>query len=263
MTKGPDLLIFSDLDGTLLDHDTYQWTAALPALRALRRIKAGLVLASSKTAPEIAGLRAQIGFDDWPAIVENGAGLLPAGTQAIPEGGRYHAVRAALDRVPPPLRTQFCGFGDLDCATLAQRTGLPVAQAALAQQRAFSEPGSWSGSEQDLHRFLDHLAAEGIIGQRGGRFVTLSFGGNKADQVRSLTRQYHPRHSIALGDAPNDIKMLEAVDYAVVVANPHSPPLAPLKTEQAGRVYRTTAPGPQGWNDAILTLLSTLTLKGT
>jgi mannosyl-3-phosphoglycerate phosphatase len=72
----PALIVFSDLDGTLLDHATYSWQAAVPALEALKERGIPLILASSKTSAEIAELRAETGFADCPAIVENGAGLL-------------------------------------------------------------------------------------------------------------------------------------------------------------------------------------------
>ena len=49
----PHLIIFSDLDGTLLDHDDYRWQAADPALARLRAANIPLVLNSSKTVPEI------------------------------------------------------------------------------------------------------------------------------------------------------------------------------------------------------------------
>jgi hypothetical protein len=75
----PALIVFSDLDGTLLDHETYSWQPAAPALDALKQRGIPLILASSKTAAEIAGLRAEMGFADCPAIVENGAGMLSRG----------------------------------------------------------------------------------------------------------------------------------------------------------------------------------------
>ena len=77
MPKTCNLLVFTDLDGTLIDHDTYDWTPAKPAIEALKKFSAGLVLASSKTAAEMGPLRAKIGANRWPAIVENGAGVLP------------------------------------------------------------------------------------------------------------------------------------------------------------------------------------------
>ncbi|MCG7493032.1 mannosyl-3-phosphoglycerate phosphatase [Thalassobius sp. Cn5-15] len=258
MTDCPRLLIFSDLDGTLLDHQTYQWTAACDALEALKADGAGVVLASSKTAAEIAPLREKIGFQDWPAIVENGAGLLPAGVTTTLKTQQYDALRAVLAGMPASLRALFTGFGDLDATGVAAITGLSQDAAVLAKMRAFSEPGTWSGGAQELDQFMNHLAAKEITAQRGGRFVTLSFGGNKADRVTELTQHYRPRHTIALGDAPNDIKMLETADIGVVVINPHSAPLPVLQGEDAGKIIRTKEAGPKGWNAAVLSLMKQL-----
>lgn len=261
MTDRLNLLVFSDLDGTLLDHQTYQWVPARPALERLRGLGAGVVLASSKTAAEIAPLREQIGFADWPAIVENGAGLLAPG-QSVAQmcSQAYEALRAALAQVPADLRAPFAGFGDLTAQAVAGLTGLSPEAAALAKRRAFSEPGTWSGTPELLAAFLEHLSKAGITAQRGGRFVTLSFGGNKADRVAELIQRYQPRHSVALGDAPNDVKMLESTGFGVVIANPHSAPLPPLRGETQGRIRRSTAAGPVGWNHAILSLISELNL---
>lgn len=33
--SGPPLLVFTDLDGTLLDHESYDWSPARPALNRL------------------------------------------------------------------------------------------------------------------------------------------------------------------------------------------------------------------------------------
>ena len=79
MTRALPLLVFSDLDGTLLDHESYSFAPARAALAALAEIGAGVVLATSKTAAEVAPLRAALGLAGWPAIVENGAGLLAGG----------------------------------------------------------------------------------------------------------------------------------------------------------------------------------------
>ena len=69
------VIVFTDLDGTLLDHESYGYAPALPLLSRLRAAGIPLILASSKTAAEIAPLRADLGFADCPAIVENGAGI--------------------------------------------------------------------------------------------------------------------------------------------------------------------------------------------
>ncbi len=260
MTEHMPLLVFTDLDGTLIDHHSYDWSPAKPALDALNRIGAGVILASSKTAPEIHQLRADLGLVAWPAIVENGAGLLPA--YSVPEGasGEYEQIRAILAELPTALRRHFTGFGDMSAAEVSRLTGLAQTGAALAQDRNYSEPGLWQGTAADKEDFLASLADHGVIAQQGGRFLTLSFGATKADQVRGLCLQYQPETTIALGDAPNDAKMLEACDFGVVIANPNRDPLPALKTESAGRILRTHSPGPIGWNAAIMTLLSRLNL---
>ncbi|MFQ5696467.1 MAG: mannosyl-3-phosphoglycerate phosphatase, partial [Terriglobia bacterium] len=49
----PRLIVFTDLDATLLDHQTYSWAAAEPALRRLRLLGIPLVFCTSKTRAEV------------------------------------------------------------------------------------------------------------------------------------------------------------------------------------------------------------------
>lgn len=67
---------------------------------------------------------------------------------------------------------------------------------------------------------------------------------------------FAPRHTIALGDAPNDVEMLEAADQGVVIANPHAAPIPLLKGEASGRIIRMADAGPKAWNAAILAHLA-------
>jgi mannosyl-3-phosphoglycerate phosphatase len=254
------MMVFTDLDGTLIDHDTYSWAAAKPALAALTNIKAAVVLASSKTAAEVSQLRTALGLDHWPAIVENGAGVLPPHVTEVGEGNTYAALRIAINELPKAQRALFRGFGDMTVQDVTETTGLALPDAELAKQRAFSEPGQWLGDEVQKAAFITDLQAKGIIAQQGGRFLTLSFGGNKADQMRRIIETHMPDHTVALGDALNDVQMLALADFGVVVTNPHRPPLPPLDGEAAGRIIRTTDAGPKGWNTAILDLLDRLKL---
>lgn len=255
------LLVFTDLDGTLIDHDTYRWDAARPALEALAAARAGVVLASSKTASEIEALRGDLDLHDWPAIVENGAGLLPAGVAPPKSADEYAAIRAVLEGLPPALRRHFTGFGDLSPKALRQITGLSPEGAKLAKDRAYSEPGLWAGTASELARFQSLLQAESITMREGGRFLTLSFGRNKSDQMAALVQTYQPRYTVALGDAPNDVEMLQAADFGVIVANPKRSPLPKFDGEAEGRIQRTAQAGPLGWNKAILDLLGRLDLQ--
>jgi mannosyl-3-phosphoglycerate phosphatase len=259
--EGPlRLMVFTDLDGTLLDHGDYNHDAARPALEALRELSVPLILATSKTAAEIAPLHAALSLHPWPAIVENGAALAVPG-QPDNDGAEYRTIRDRLDALPGVLRQGFRGFGDMSPEEVAEMTGLSLGAAERARMRAHTEPGLWRGSDEDRARFLHALADAGISARSGGRFLTLSLGRTKADQMRRLIDTHRPAATIALGDAPNDVEMLERADHGVIVRNDHAPAIPKLRGEAEGRIRRTTLPGPAGWNAAILSLLSDLGLQ--
>lgn len=257
------LAVFTDLDGTLLDHASYSHAAATPALDALRARDAVIVLASSKTAAEILPLHAELGLGDAPIIAENGAALVHPGDKMSADSGDYTKLRAALDGLPADLRSHFRGFGDMSTDEVAQDTGLPPEAAALARQRLYSEPGRWSGSDDQRSAFQQALAAQGITARHGGRYLTLSYGGTKAGQMAAIIAQRHPEVTIALGDAPNDIEMIEAADHGVIIRNDHGPGLPVLAGEATGRIRRTQAEGPAGWAEAILDLIADLERQGS
>ena len=71
---GRSVGVFSDLDGTLLDHDTYGYEPARPALDLISSKKIPLILCSSKTRAEMTGIRQQLKLED-PFIVENGGAV--------------------------------------------------------------------------------------------------------------------------------------------------------------------------------------------
>ena len=241
------LMIVSDLDGTLLDHATYSFAPAQPMLDWLAARDVPVVLASSKTGAEIARWQERLGVQRWPAIVENGAAVFD-GTF---DDSAYRRLRAALAEIDAP----FQGFGDMSVDELAAVTGLSSAEAALARTRAYSEPGLWQGDEHGLAGFLSALETRGISARRGGRFLTLSFGGTKAGRLAELKAQLRPDVTIALGDAPNDAELLAAADYGIVVRNSHGPGLPPLPGEADGRILRTMAEGPAGWREGLEAVL--------
>ena len=72
--SAPFPVIITDLDGTLLDHDTYSYEAAAHALAEITLRGIPLILNSSKTRSEIEELRERL-LNDHPFVVENGAAV--------------------------------------------------------------------------------------------------------------------------------------------------------------------------------------------
>ena len=251
-TTTPPWLIITDLDGTLLDHHSYDHSPALPALDVIEQLNLPLIFNSSKTAAEITDLRGRLN-NSQPYVVENGGGILipaavPATDQEITLGIPRHDILNTLQQLREQHQYAFTGFHDLDARALSNLTGLDQAAAERAQQRQFSEPILWQEDEQRWQKFVQQLAAAKLIATRGGRFISIAGDSNKGKALTWLVEHFRgtdgvtPK-TIALGDGENDRSMLELADIAVVIPNPHHPPLA-LSTS----AYRVAEePGPVGW----------------
>jgi mannosyl-3-phosphoglycerate phosphatase len=252
-------IVFTDLDGTLLDYDTYSFEPARPMLKRLGEMGAVLVLTSSKTEPEMRALRealsAVVPLDDAPFVVENGSVVcLPAGTGAEPQrvvhGAPYADIRATLTGLRDTHGFDFVGFGDVDAAGVAELTGLGLHEAALAKQRAGTEPLVWRDTDAAFARFEQQVRDAGLHVTRGGRFVHVMGHTDKGRAVPYLRARYQAQHpdrawtTVGLGDSANDLPLLAAVDIAIVVRKPSG---AWLPFEGAGPHYQTELPGPAGW----------------
>ncbi|MDX1635503.1 MAG: HAD-IIB family hydrolase [Marinobacter sp.] len=260
----PTLLFFTDLDGTLLDHDSYDWTPAKPALAELERHRLPLILNSSKTAAEIRDLRSELA-NEHPYIVENGAAaIIPAGYfdagQDEDEVIHFAQPRARVLESLARLREQgfrFTGFDDMSVEEVAQHADLSRDQAAKAKDRAATEPVVWNGGALDVASFRQALEQEGLRLVKGGRFHHVMGDFDKAEAMKALIKRYRARYpdsklvSVALGDSPNDRRMLEAADIAVVIRGPE-----PLTLSEGLSVMYSDQRGPSGWNECVLTILA-------
>lgn len=256
-------MVFSDLDGTLLDHDTYEWRIAAPAIDELKRRGFPLVLVSSKTMAEIEGYRDAMRLHD-PVVAENGAVI------SVPDGYFGNttiaetpaASRSELQKTFEEIRAgggYDCeGFYELGAAGIAAATGLTRSEAARANERVASEPILWRDSRDRLAGFASAAERRGLRCVQGGRFVHLMGQTDKAHAVEILLDAYRGKWrdaeltSVALGDGPNDLDMLRAADVAVVIRGKHSHAM-PL--DGHARVVAPERRGPAGWLSAIEDML--------
>ncbi|MEH6559151.1 MAG: HAD-IIB family hydrolase [Oceanicoccus sp.] len=248
-----ELIIFTDLDSTLLDHHSYSFDAASSALATIKQRGYPLLLVSSKTLSELQHLQLQLDITS-PLVCENGAAIY------WHQDGRlcdetFGINRQQLLREIHHLRQQhnyrFQGFSDYSVEEISALTGLDDDSARRAANREFTEPLLWEDTEQRYLQFCEQLTAKGLCIQQGGRFRTVMGNyskGTALEWVKLLLNPDHTAITVALGDSPNDQDMLNNADIAVVIPSAHSDKL--VITNPSWVIYADKS-GPVGWQRAM------------
>ncbi len=250
-------VVFTDLDGTLLDAATYSFEAAEPALREIRITGIPLILVTSKTRAEAEWWRERLG-SAAPYVVENGgAVLIPDACFSFPVpsrlefGAPYSRLTSALAEASAASGCHVRGFSGMTTAEVAEACALPVEQAALARLREYDEPFVILDPDRE-NALLAAIESRGLRWTRGGRFHHILGGSDKAQAVAVLLdlyrREFGNVRAIGLGDAWNDIGFLRLMDSAVVVNSP----AADRMMVELRDARRTALPGPVGWSEALV-----------
>lgn len=256
--SGPGLVVFTDLDATLLDEATYSFDPAREALAALTERHIPLVLCSSKTRAEMERWALALGTS-WPLVAENGGSILWAqrgGYRAQPRGTPRSQLVSALADIAVETGSVLRGFASLSLDEVEALTGLGPAAAGEAMAREHDEPFLLEAG--DVAAVAAAAERRGLRVTRGGRFHHLTGPADKGGAVGEILATYRadgpPVTGVALGDAANDLSMLTAVDRPIVVPRPDGAPDAGL-ARSLPHAELAPAPGPEGWNAAVLAVL--------
>jgi mannosyl-3-phosphoglycerate phosphatase len=261
-------IVFTDLDGSLLDESDYSFEEARPALNRIREQQVPLIFTTSKTRQEVEHLQAKMQIQE-PFIVENGAAIffpdnyrglrIDTGFRQKPYtvvqlGAPYGEIRRFIYSVRRNFKIR--GFGDLTVDDVVELSGLNAQQAACAKRREFTEPFLM----EDVSAFaaLEKVAeAKGFKITRGGRFFHLIGIRQDKGAAARITASIFSKNagrrlvSIGLGDSANDIPMLQSVDIPVLIPRPNG---LYLKVSLPN-LRKASQPGSRGWNEIMLQLL--------
>ncbi len=260
-------IIFTDLDGTLLDNN-YSYREAIPALNEIKKRRIPLILCSSKTRAELEVYRKELKIND-PIIPENGGaifiprnyfnfkieGKVVSDYIVIELGTEYEKILSVLDEIKKRVNFRILNFGDMTPEEIARDCNLDIESAKLAKQREYDEAFRIEGTEEQINQVIKEIKSCNLNYTKGGRYFHIMGDNDKGNAVRILKELYLRRFpetkSIGLGDSENDIPMLRNVDIPVLIKKP-SGGYAEFEHEN---LIRSKLVGPSGWNEVILDLI--------
>jgi mannosyl-3-phosphoglycerate phosphatase family protein len=266
-------VLFTDLDGSLLDRKTYQWKPAGALVEQIVEAGIPLIFCSSKTLVEQRHYQAVLRIEA-PLIVENGSAIVlprrifpepPAGGKEegadwlVELGVSLEEIRERLDSIRHRKGISFAGLSALSEEEVSHWTGLRGVDAQRAQERRYSETIVSPLSPRDLAQLRDGLAPFGLSIVQGTRFSTVtSRQTDKGTAVRFVSALYRgiwgSVFTVAVGDGRNDLPMLTAVDRGILLRGPGTEWCA----EEVAGLHLIEGEGPAAWCRAVAPLLAPL-----
>ncbi|MBR9676726.1 HAD-IIB family hydrolase [Candidatus Woesearchaeota archaeon] len=255
-------IFFTDLDGTLLDNDTYSYDKASKALAQLQKHHYPLIICTSKTRAEIETVRAEL-RNVHPFICENGGAIF------IPKN--YFSIRYNYDAIIDDYHVIVLGtpyihlvnalklinadypitcFHDMSAQELSNDTSLSIMQSIQAKKREYDEAFTITNPE-DEKKVLAKIKKYGFTHTKGGRYYhIMGKGTDKGKAVQILINIYKKEYgkktcSVGIGDSKNDFSMLDNVDIGYLVMKKN-------KKYESNNYHKAGAIGPAGFNKTVL-----------
>lgn len=252
-------IFFTDLDGTLLDHDTYSLEGSLEGIELLKKAGIPLVPVTSKTFDEVRGLMNFLNLTS-PFVFENGAGMgiysEKSGYEYILQSPGIEFLKRLVPLVSKFLSSNINILNFVSPEELNSLTGLGLESSKLALKRKgslFFLPVEKMDSDMAVLEKLNmSLFSYGAKVTRGGRFYHLIYLDCGKDYgVKKIIEFYRDnKKSIgatgAAGDTFNDISMLKEVDYPYIVKK-----IDGTWIDVKFKVIKTKGAGSFGFTEAI------------
>jgi hydroxymethylpyrimidine pyrophosphatase-like HAD family hydrolase len=212
-------LIFTDVDGTLIDAER----SAPPSAAEAARQRHEIILASSRAVPELQAMQRAWGWSG-ALVAEDGAVVVDAAGDVRVLGTAMAELRA----LGAPILTRLA---------LAPHHTQPMRRASILLPR-----------EVASEALIAECAARGLTLAPGGTWATLTAGSDKGRAAGVLAAARGVPHWAAIGNDRNDLALLRAAHRAFVVRNPegHHPALAAVP----GAVLLDRV-GPSGWGEML------------
>ena len=261
MSKKFSLIIFTDLDGSLLHRDNFKFDEIKDYIKNL--IDNGVIIIpnTSKTEKEIEEFIKELG-KEVPFISENGSSihglnLINANfpNKIILSRDKEELIKIFDSKVPDNLKAKCNFISEMNSKQQNDIFGLQGNNLKNALNRKYTIPFLFEGDNLEKNKLLKILKSSSLTMQEGGRVLNL---GDKTDKVKSMNQVlkiYRKVENkikvIGVGDNFNDLDMLRNCDIPCLVFNDQ------FKQDQINinNLIFSNKPSPEGWADVIKTAL--------
>lgn len=256
------IVIFTDLDGTLLHNETFKFENIRQYIKNLLSKNISLIPNSSKTKTEILNFCHEL-EEEIPFIVENGAAIHNLDlvhpkikvknnslvfSRSLPE-----ILKLFEKNIPIDFQKRCFFLKDMSSIEQMKILGLNKKYLPFALNRDYSIPLVFEGSKEIVNEFTSLLKEIGMKLHEGGRIYNICDDCSKGKAMITLIEKLKNEfdfnsHTIVVGDSPNDISMLNVSDQPCIIPLPNKKNLCHLKDK---KIIRATQTAPQGWEEVV------------
>ena len=261
MKKIYKILIFTDLDGSLLHRDTFKFDKIKEYLKKLISKGIFIIPNTSKTEKEILEFNTELGTS-LPYISENGAAIngldllntnLPK--ELILSREKNNLIKIFENLVPENLQNKCKWLCEMNKTKQSLIFGLEDEKLKMALNRKYTIPFIFEGNKSEKKELSKIIKSKRLALQEGGRVINLTDKVNKAKALQVFVRFFKKNNknvkTIAVGDNYNDLDMLKISDFPCLVFNDKFT----LDKIHIDNLITTNKPSPEGWADVIKTAL--------
>ena len=264
MKKKFTVVIFTDLDGSLLHRDTFQFDTIKDYIKSL--VSKGVIIIpnSSKTEKEIEKFNEELGIN-LPYISENGSSIhgLNLITSNFPDKlvlsrDKEELLKIYENKVPEKLKEKCFQISKMSKKEKENILGQKDEKLKDALNRKYTLPFLFKGDKNEKYRLIKILNSNSLTLQEGGRVYNLCDNINKVKSmnrvIKILKKTEDKIKTIAVGDNFNDLEMLRNCDIPCLVFNDQ------FKLDQINinNLIFSNKPSPEGWADVIKMALAKL-----
>ncbi len=262
MKQKKQIIIFTDLDGSLLDKDTFEFSEIEDYFRELISKGIKIIPNSSKTEAELLDFNEQNNLD-LSFITENGSSIhgLNKIHQNLPNKIIISRTKDEIQNIYESnisldFKNKITHILELEIEKQQKILELPLDKVKLAIKRDHSIPIQFNGTEIEKKKFIKIMKNSGLTIQTGGRIMNVCDNVNKSiamsEAIRLIRKVLDDEIiTIGVGDNENDIEMIKQTNYPCLVKNDNFD----SSLINIDNLIKSDEPSPKGWSDVIKTAL--------